>query len=211
MSANYLSRPVTKAVCEFLAVMAAIMALVAGTGMGWFEPAFVRQAVGVLLGIAMVAMGNLLPKMRPLSPAGRDPAGTAAAERFAGWLLVLAGIAHIAAFLILPLPEARPVSAVIGIAAIVVIGVSWARLARGALSRAAPVAEADPVADKRARAQRQVVFALLFGLFYLLTTAGVKSLVDDRSALHDYAAWMLLGLCMAYAVVGSAWCRRSES
>ncbi|MCI5044927.1 MAG: hypothetical protein MRY72_09535, partial [Aquisalinus sp.] len=54
---------------------------------GLVGPGFEKRAVGVFLGLMLVATGNFLPKtVRPLTGEKYDPARVMATERFAGWV-----------------------------------------------------------------------------------------------------------------------------
>lgn len=202
----FLARPVKRAIYGFMGLMAVAIVLAVAAKSGAIVAPFEKRALGILIGVLVIVMGNLLPKLRPLNQHGGDPARAASAERLAGWLLVLAGIAYTALFVFAPLDRARPISSVIGIGVIIVITVSWARLVIAALSRrqhAAP--SATP--DKRATEQRKVVGWLVLAFFYVFATACVSFLFKDQRWFHDLASWMLVGACIAYALLGNAWSR----
>jgi hypothetical protein len=147
-----------------------------------------------------VVAGNFLPKMRPLNTRGADPARTSAAERVAGWILVLAGVANAGLFLFARLDQARLISSIVGIGAIAVIAVNWAWLARSLLFGART---ADAEASQRAPTERRRVMAwLLFAIFYLAVTACVKTFVNDPATTGKVGTWMLLTFCCIYALAG---------
>ncbi|MCC2972124.1 hypothetical protein [Massilia sp. IC2-476] len=87
------------------ALILALSALLAWAGPTWLDPAWTRRLLGALLGLVVVVYANDIPKalakrarMRCTSP-GADQA----ARRFAGWSLVLGGIAYMLAWLLAPL------------------------------------------------------------------------------------------------------------
>lgn len=96
----------------------------AGLGIGGaevFEQLGKRGAM-VMTGIFLVFSGNAMPKMlTPLSAARCDGTKTQAFQRFFGWTWVLMGIAYTIAWLILPVEIARPVSASLVIAGILIV------------------------------------------------------------------------------------------
>ncbi len=138
--------------------------------------------------------------MRPLN-AGGDPATTTAAERVAGWLLVLVGVADIALFMFARLDVARSISSIIGIGALAVIALNWAWLARGLMfGRHTTDVQATP---QRAPTERRRIMAwLLFAIFYLAITAWVKVFVSDPAATDKVAVWMMLTFSIVYALTG---------
>jgi hypothetical protein len=199
----WLARPVKMAVYWFMGLMGLAMALVWAAHQGAINVRAEKQALGMLLCVVVVVIGNLLPKMRPLSSRGADPSRATAAERFTGWLLVLAGAAYVALFLFLPLERARPIAAVTGLSAIVLVTLSWTRLALMRSSRPTATAKNTNDETRPAVEQRKVVVALLFAFFYLFATACVAYFFDDQSWFHEYASWNLVGFCFVYAALSS--------
>ncbi|SFC55814.1 hypothetical protein [Massilia yuzhufengensis] len=83
-------------------------ALLAWAAPAWLDPEWARRLGGALLGAVVVVYANAIPKalverarMRCTSP-GADQA----ARRFAGWALVLGGLAYMLAWLVAPLDKA---------------------------------------------------------------------------------------------------------
>ena len=125
--------PVTTMVLGFLALAAAATLFGLGARYGIIAPTASRRAIGAVIGVMFIVTGNFLPKMRPLNTPATEPTKATAAERVAGWILVLVGFADIALFMLARLEVARTISSVIGIGAIAVIAANWAWLARGLL------------------------------------------------------------------------------
>lgn len=207
---RWLARPVKMAVYWFMGLMGLAMALVFASQLGALSVAVEKRAFGVLIGGVVMVIGNLLPKMRPLSTRGADPSRATAAERFTGWLLVLAGAAYMALFLFLPLERARPIAAVTGLSAIVLVTLSWTRLALTRASRRAVAAKNTKDESRPAVEQRKVVVALLFAFFYLFAAACVAYFFDDQAWFHEYASWNLVGFCFVYAALSSRHRTRRE-
>lgn len=197
----FLDRPVKRAVYAFLGLMAIAVALALAAKTGIIDSTVEKRALGVLIGVMLIVMGNLLPKLRPLNAHVNDPATVTAAERLAGWLLVIAGTLYTALFVFAPLDRARPISSLIGIGVIVIIAASWIRLAIRALARRDSRIFSGNIPDKRAVEQRKVVSWLIFAFFYLFATACVTFLFKDKSWFHEFASWMLIGAVFAYALL----------
>ncbi|MGD9584831.1 MAG: hypothetical protein AB7V26_14335 [Lysobacterales bacterium] len=205
----FLAAPVKTAVLRFLGLMGIALVLAMARRMGLIGLGEEQRAMGVLIGVMLLVIGNLLPKMRPLQTPGCPPAQASSAERLAGWVMVSAGIVYLALFLLAPLDRARMIASLIGIGALLVIALSWARWARVAWVGWDKSAGKTAGTDRRAKEQRKVVVALLFAFFYLLATACVTFLFRDQDWFHDLAAWILVGFCFLFAVFGNDWCERS--
>jgi hypothetical protein len=207
---TWLARPVKMAIYWFMGLMVLAMALAFATHLAALSVTVEKRALGVLIGVMVVVIGNLLPKLRPLSTRGADPSRATAAERFTGWLLVLAGTAYVALFVFLPLERARPIAAMTGLSAIVLVTLSWTRLALTRASRCAAAAKNINDESRPAVEQRKVVVALLFAFFYLFATACVAYFFDDQAWFHEYASWNLVGFCFVYAALSSRQRTRRE-
>jgi hypothetical protein len=66
---------------------------------GALDPLVARRGVGAMLGLLLLAAGNFVPKLRLFGPASASAQGDAL-DRFAGWTIVLCGIAFAAFFLL---------------------------------------------------------------------------------------------------------------
>lgn len=201
MSTAIFARPVKAAVFGFLGLIAAAMAVALAERTGVIEPAAAKRTMGLVIGVMVVVVGNLLPKMRPLNTSGGNPARATAAERFAGWTLVLAGIAYIALFALAPLDLARPASSIIGIAAMVVIAANWAWLVRDVLSRPHPSGQDTAALTQQAAEKRRLIAFLLFAFFYVLAAACAKFLLNDQRWVNELGSWMMVGFCILYAAL----------
>ena len=98
-------------------VLAAIAGLLSGRG-------WAAQLVPVMLGLAMISIGNLLPKTRPNLALGirtrrtlADRACWSRTHRLAGYVLVICGLAIIVATLAVPSPH--------GPRAVLLVGPCW--------------------------------------------------------------------------------------
>lgn len=83
----------------------------------------------VILGLLVAFGGNAIPKMlTPLADLRCDPARVQAAQRRAGWTFVLSGLAFSAAWIVLPIAVADPVSLCLLIGGTLLVATQVARL-----------------------------------------------------------------------------------
>jgi len=193
------TRAVKTMVLGFLGFALAAATLAAAEKLGFLDAAVVKRAMGLIIGVMIVVTGNFLPKARPLNAPGVNPAGpAAAAERFAGWTLVLVGIAYLVLFALAPLDQARKISSLLGIGAMIYIAASWAWMARGALLGGR---EDSPAARALAAEKRRLIVPLLFAFFYALATASAVFLLHNRHQIEEVSWWMFLGFWLLYAAL----------
>jgi hypothetical protein len=181
----------------------AIAALAVASAAGILDTGVARRLVGMGLGLMMLLTGNLLPKLRPLTWLGGN-ARTGAVERLSGWLLALAGIAWVALFALAPLSEARQVAALIGMAAVLIIGVRWAWMA----GRAWLQHDSGPPVSGYAAKRWQLVGWLLFAVFYVVVIACVKYLVEQQQLAYELSMWVLAVFWLGYAALSFAFGHR---
>jgi len=188
-------RPVKFAVSGFLGLFLAAVAVALASKAGILEAATAKRGLGAIVGALAIVVGNFLPKLRLLSG---DPLRTAAAERLAGWMLVLTGIADIALFLFAPLEQAKLVAAVLGISAMAAIAVSWAGVLF-ARSQAAVASE-----------KRRMMGFLLVAFFYVFANACVVFLTDDRR-VRDLLSWVNVGIGIVFAILFAVMTSRTST
>lgn len=189
-------------VLGFFALTATALALGLGARFGVVDATLTRRAIGMVIGAMFVLTGNFLPKMRPLNTPGGDPARATAAERVAGWILVLVGITDVGLFLFAPLEVARSVSSIIGIGAIAVIAANWAWLARGLMFGGRQMTDGPTTTQRAPTERRRIMIWLLFAIFYVSATACVKAFVSDPAESDKVGTWMLLTFCVLYSLTG---------
>ena len=194
------SRPTARALFAFIGLVGTVTAVAVAKGVGLLEAAAARRAIGLLIGLMALVIGNFLPKLRPLNSPDANPAEGRAAERFAGWILVLAGIAYIALFLFAPLDQAGRFSSVLGVCALMAIAANWVWLRRAVLWRSRQIARKTAGLTERAK-ERKLVIWLLFAFAYVFATASSVFLFHNRPWVHDFGSWIVLGFGMVYAVL----------
>src|SRR5262249_44699944 len=89
---------------------------------------------------------------------------------------------------------------VIGISALTAIAGNWAWLRRTALWAGRQIAGKTAGLTGQAE-ERKLVIWLLFAFAYVFATASSVSLFHDRSWVHDFGSWIVLGFGMMYAVL----------
>lgn len=161
--------PFKATISGFLGIMAAVAAIAIMGKLGALDAANEQRIMGLAIGLMVIFMGIYLPRLKPLGVQGTDTTKALAAERVAGWILVLAGLLYVAAFLLAPLAQAKRLSAIIGIGAIALVALIaayWLWSARSVLLRGRKAA----ALDGRAR-QQALMVKLLAAFFYVFATA----------------------------------------
>lgn len=194
--------PLKTVIGAFLGFTAAAATLAMAEKMGVLEAAVVKRALGLILGVLVVVIGNFLPKIRPLNAPGVNPTKAAAiAERIAGWILVLVGLAYVVLFTVAPLQQARTMSSILGIAALVLIAANWAWLLPGAIFGSRDTSEDTETDIARAAKKRKLIISLLFAFFYAFATACAVFLLHNRRQIDEVGWWLFLGFWVVYAAV----------
>ena len=193
------TRPLKTMILSFLAFTLAAAALAFAQKMGFIEAPLEKRGMGLIIGVMVMVTGNFLPKTRPLNAPGVNPPGpAAAAERFAGWTLFVVGIAYVALFEFARLHQARQISSILGIGAMIYVAASWGWMLRGALLGGREEAFADSL---RAAEKRRLIVPLLFAFFYALVTASAVFLLHNRRQIEEVGWWMFLGFWLLYAAL----------
>ncbi|QYF92100.1 hypothetical protein KY495_15140 [Massilia sp. PAMC28688] len=100
-------------------VLGAVFILGGAALLNWLSPAHLsvewsQRLMGTLLGAVVVVYANAIPKaLASLASVRCTPAQEQAARRFAGWSLVLGGLAYMLASLLAPLEHASVVGGVL--------------------------------------------------------------------------------------------------
>jgi hypothetical protein len=91
-----------------------------------------RRSTGVLIGLFLAMVGNVMPKHLPPLSSGYDPVRQQAFHRLTGWTWVLCGLASAIGWLTLPLDLAETAAMVLPLTAIALTILHLVRLARRA-------------------------------------------------------------------------------
>ena len=112
-------------IAGFGGLIAVLIAIAIGKETGVIENHVAKRGVGIIFGLMLIGVGNLLPKFRLFDSPGRDPAQTLAAERFAGWVFVITGIAYVTIWVFAPMSSVMLVSSIIGLGSFALVAFDW--------------------------------------------------------------------------------------
>jgi len=117
---------------SLLAIVLAFSAMDTADIMGGAGSDMTKRAFGVMMGVVLIVIGNVMPKhLQPFMDNAVGAAKAQAMRRFAGWMFVLAGLGHALAWLILPIAQANLVGMAVVAGAIVLLIVRWALITKG--------------------------------------------------------------------------------
>lgn len=153
-------------IIAFAVLMSMVVLADVARRLGWIDGVMEKRAVGLVIGSMAIVIGNYLPKMRLF----QSP------NRALGWILVVAGSAFVALFVVAPLALARQAAAMIGVAVIVAIAILWQPLRTGV---------------------KQPALAVSLTFLYLLSTA-IIVYVFGRA---HWTEWFHAAFFAAYAVL----------
>jgi len=201
-------RSVFTAALAFLALCAVAVGAAVARKTGILTDPESRRAMGVVVGLMAVVTGNFLPKMRPLG-ATDDRIGTiAAAERTAGYILLIMGLAFAGLFLFAPLEVANSLSPIVALGGIVVIGLDWIWVA---VRRRAPRSPSAGTPQGPPAGARTMATWLIFGVAYLLVIASLKMLSGNSPWVRELGTWVTTGFTTIYfLVIALQSCRRAR-
>ena len=168
-------------------IMMLLFAGLAGE-LNWIDRPLAKRLASVVFGGVLALAGNYLPKLvfptGALTHAGR----TVSADRFAGRVFFLAGLAVVITSLIAPIGDMLIIVAAIGIGAFVIAGFNWLRLAQAGSSGDGTNANSETTASfNKVKAQRMAIFLILNALFWTFLIFIADRLWGDMAA-----QWMLV-------------------
>lgn len=184
-------RPMKTIVVSFLILSVITMAVAAAEKVGWIDSSMEKRALGLIIGFMATAVGNSLPKVRPLQGAFTNAAKALAAERFAGWALVLSGIVYIVLFIFFPLNQARQIASVAGISALLLIAARWIWFALSRVPRIQSQEDTTVAASKRLAEKRKVLASLLLSFVWVLTSACAVFVLGKKTWFSPSGLWSM--------------------
>ena len=110
----------------------------------------------------------------------------------------MVGIVYLALFAFAPLDQARKISSILALGAMIYVVASWGWMLPGALLGGGEEAPADRL---RAAEKRRLIVPLLFAFFYALATASAVFLLHSRRQIEEVGWWMSLGYWLLYAAL----------
>lgn len=176
--------------------VALVLGVVVARQLGLVDPLNARRIGAIGLGIVLIAAGNLVPKMRLLQWPGRRPGTGAAAERIAGWTLVLTGAAVVSLWLFAPGENTMLVSSAVATSAFALMIAAWPLMSmRGRdMGEALPGVNSDAQGVRAAQTKRLALFHILFALFWAFAMFLADSLWGGNVVL-----WMAVAFSIALA------------
>tara|TARA_R110002096_G_scaffold46422_7_gene123850 strand:+ start:683 stop:1261 length:579 start_codon:yes stop_codon:yes gene_type:complete len=114
-------------------ILSGALAIALGNALGLLGSIASDRLFGVMLGLTLIVTGNFLPKtVRPLTRQRCDTARLQRIERYAGWILVLAGLVHVAVWIFAPAESANLAAMMVVAAALCLIAALWMLMSRPA-------------------------------------------------------------------------------
>jgi len=141
-----------------------VMGFAVAKELGSIDGYLAKRSIGIILGLLLIMMGNFLPKIvRPLAEQAGNPARAMAAERFAGRMFMLGGLAYISVWIYGSQESAPLISSLIGIGAFVLAAANWMRLMGAEMFGRRDRSPSDAISHARL----QILFALfwVFAIF----------------------------------------------
>jgi ABC-type Fe3+-siderophore transport system permease subunit len=145
-------------------LMIAFAAIIAAKEFNLVDQAFARRGVSALLGLLLAVCGNYLPKLTRQPDA--DTALLGRADRAAGRVLILTGLAFSVIWLAAPLGTATAIASIVGLLGASACIAVWAWIARRAEGGSARMAiTATDTAVRAAVAMIVLSIFVTFGIF----------------------------------------------
>lgn len=171
--------PLMSSVVGFMGLFAVMIVIAICKETGVINHEVAKRSIGILLGVMLIAVGNLLPKFHLFDSPRRDPAQTLATERFAGWVFVIAGATYAIIWLWTPMPQVILLSSFVGLGAFLLVAVDWLRRGFGSKPSTATRKPTGTSFDKR----------LLLGTMLLTLGWGVAMFLADYIWGDTFSHW----------------------
>lgn len=193
------SQPRTGLIASVCMLVVLVLGIVVAKATGLIQIDHVERYVGLLFGSLLVVAGNALPKLlRPSLAQSDDPNGhkiarRLKAERFAGWTLVLGGLASMALWIWAP-EDIRILSASgTGLAAYIVSLVASVWLLRG---KPFAAGRTENPLQQRDSAIRGALFQILNGLAWAFAIFMASDLWGMNAVL-----WLVVGFTVSMSML----------
>ena len=157
-------------IAGFGGLVAVLIAVAVGKETGAIGHDVAKRSIGIILGLMLIGVGNLLPKFRLFDAPGRDPAQTLAAERFAGWVFVITGTAYVFIWVFTPMSSVMLVSSIVGLSSFALVAFDGTRRA---------IAKKPSTAERQAT-EATVVKRILLGTVLLTLGWGFAIFLVDH-------------------------------
>ncbi len=178
-------------------VLAAILSLAAARETGLIDPDPGKRLGAAMIGLMLAVCGNILPKIARRLEMGRETAASfAAADRHAGWILVLSGVLYAAVWLAAPLERAALGASCVGLGGLLLALGLW-------LWRVRPTGPCGHpgLLTTTAMAGRLTVFLLIGGVFCAGMLIQIDAVFGDQ-----IAQWTAVGIAIGMPTGVAAVC-----
>lgn len=125
MKSHENNRVFASSMAGFLGLFVVVLAMALGKESGLIGHEVAKRGIGVILGLLLIGVGNLLPKFHLFDSPRRDPAQTLASERLAGWVFVVAGAAYAIIWAFVPMPSVIVISSIVGLSSFALVALDW--------------------------------------------------------------------------------------
>jgi hypothetical protein len=167
-----------------------VIAIAIAREYGQVDSLTAKRVSAISIGLVLIAAGNLAPKMGLFHLPGVQRATVMSAERFAGWTLVLTGLAVVGLWVFAPSQEMMLISSAIVVVAFLVVSAAWAMVSLRARGQS-ETAAGDGHSALAALTKRVALLQILFGLFAAFSIVLADSLWGD-----SVSRWMAVVYCM---------------
>lgn len=173
-------------------LMIAMIVVVFGNETGYLDPFVSKRAVGVILGLVLIFSANAIPKLHWLGTS-ENPAQLRSAERFAGWMLVLGGIASGLVWVFAPIDLVLWLGPLTGLSAFAIVLLNTLRVSRSTM-----VGRSIP----------KPVFAL--SLIMLSVAWAMAIFIVDNIWGDQVSQWAAIIFVMVLVFVTSLWTMKNK-
>jgi len=193
MTNNIPNKPAARVLTIAVVVLIATFAvLVVGKENAWLDPDLAKRGVSALLGMLLIVCGNYLPKLTRKPDA--DTALLGKADRAAGRVLILTGLAFSAIWIIAPLAMATAIASIVGLVGAFACFGTWAWTARRAEGGSARLAiTATDTAVRAGVAMIVLSIFFTFGIFEI-----------DRIWGDQAAQWSAIIFALMIVIAGGS-------
>jgi len=189
-----------------LGLFGGVVVAALGKEFGFIEPDVAKRTVGVLFGAILMVSGNYLPKaVMPISARRKNPARAMAAERFAGYVFVLAGLASAIVAFTTTAGGVIFLSSMIGLGAFVLVGLNWLIMLVGGKAAPEQSIGADFTQDPQMPQMRNGVLVILNALMWAFAM-----MVTDHYFGDTASKWLLVPFFIVNGLLGISMVRNKK-
>jgi hypothetical protein len=187
-----------------LGLFGGVVVAALGKEFGFIEPDVATRTVGVLFGAILMVSGNYLPKaVMPISARRKNPARAMAAERFAGYVFVLAGLASAIVAFTTTAGGVIFLSSMTGLGAFVLVGLNWLILLVGGKASPEQSIGGDFTQDPQMRNGVLVILNALMWAFAMMVT--------DHYFGDTASKWLLVPFFIVNGLLGISMVRNKKN